>query len=147
MGITKNELASILRALAVTLDNLNDQQFKDWIRGKGKLVYRAEESPAVTPDNAQSPKLSPAPAITDPRLDNLIARLNQYSSREDAASFLVNSKLTKAVLQDLCKSLKVHVLKSDTKDRLIQKIVESLVGARLRSEAIRHTDLKGSSLD
>lgn len=147
MGITRRELASILRVLAVTLDGLDDQQLIDLIQGKGKLVYREENSSGVIPPQATSPKLpltSVVPVVIDPRVDNLIARLNQFSSREEAVSFLVDSKLTKTVLLDLCKSLKIHTIKSDTKDRLIQKIVESLIGARLRSEAIKLTDLKGN---
>jgi hypothetical protein len=144
VGITKNELSSILRALAVTLDALNDQQFQNWIQGKGRLVYREEKLPADISSNVPSREL---PVTVDPRVENIIARLNKCTSREEASSFLVNSKLTKAVLQDLCRSIQVHALKSDTKDRLVQKIVESLVGARLRSEAIKQTDLKGRSTD
>lgn len=66
-------------------------------------------------------------------------KLSELSSREDAYDLLKPLKV--AELKEIAKVNHVYIQRCN-KAQIIEKIVESTVGARLKFEAIRSIDLK-----
>lgn len=48
---------------------------------------------------------------------------------------------------EIASVLSVHVQKNDTKEKISYKIIESVVGAKLRSKAIKDTELRKKHMD
>lgn len=67
----------------------------------------------------------------------LADKLISLETRDDAISFLNENFKTKKSLENIARLLDVSVLKTDKSELLADKIVESTVGARKRSEAIQ----------
>lgn len=68
---------------------------------------------------------------------HLSERLLALDSRDAAVAFLTEHAPSKAALSSLARHLEVPVSKQDKVEAIRDKLVESTVGARLRSEAIR----------
>ena len=67
----------------------------------------------------------------------LIAKLQEFGTREDGRRFLEASMLGKGQLEQLARLLDLPVSREDKADRLIDKIIEACIGSRLNSEAIQ----------
>jgi hypothetical protein len=67
----------------------------------------------------------------------LIGELRGLESREKGYAALQACKLSKRDLESLARSMDLHVAKSDNGEVLQARIVESAIGSRLSSEAIR----------
>lgn len=132
MNEVRHELMALLGIVASAIRGLSDEQYENLVNGKARLVYRESVS-------------KPAAKV---RVDleastSYLEHLQDMSSREEALAYLQGLKLKKDILLEMCGEMEIHVLKSDTREKLMAKLVESLVGARLRSEAIRSSNLKG----
>ena len=79
----------------------------------------------------------PIPTRPSPDLAQIRARLQEYRSREEGVSLLSEAQLTRRDLELLARQLGLPILRSDTIERLESKIIESCIGAKLTSEAIR----------
>ena len=135
MSGSKDSFLGLLKVLTKSFEGLSEEQYEKLLTGQARLVYQdlsttAAKAPAKKAENKVD-------------LSEYIDRLPLFSSREEAKAYLRDSKLRKQDLGDIAKHFKVHILKSDKRDKMIDKIVETVVGARLRSDAIRDTDLKG----
>jgi len=128
----KSPLARTLRAIAGALESLNDQELEALVAGKGRLVYMADD---------QVSEVDSRPIVdTEP----LQTRLNSCKSREEGRDVLSNIS-NKEALASLARSLRIHVAKHDRREDIESKIVEAVIGAKLRSEAIQSLNMKGSS--
>ena len=110
-------------------DELSDEQFKNLLRGKGRVVYIEDE--AVENINE----------TVDNRLYDYAMNINKLNSREAAFTYIEELKLKKEELIEIGKLVNANVFKKDNKQRIIERIVEASVGTRLRSEAIKEIDL------
>ena len=121
----------LLSAFADALDSMDDREFDLLIQGKVRL--RIVEKPGT----------KKAPPLNDFRLDGAISeiaqKLNTAESRESAASLLasINEPRRKDFLLLLAKSCGVRVESKDNIARIEQKLIETVVGSKLDSEAIR----------
>lgn len=122
--------SSALRRLAAALDRMTDDEISKLndpnCEIEIKIVRRRvkEEASADGLDN----------------LDAIVLQLSALRTRADAFQLIENSFANKKSLEQLAKRLDVSILKQDKIETLREKIVESTVGARLRSEAIKGTD-------
>ncbi|MGL5086945.1 MAG: hypothetical protein ACRC68_14740 [Clostridium sp.] len=64
--------------------------------------------------------------------------LNRVSTRQEAKAYLLSLKLTNKKLNDLGKSLLISVASKSKKDEIINIIVESTVGSRLKIDALKN---------
>jgi hypothetical protein len=128
----RNECVRALRKLAAFVDDMSDEDFEEFVHGSAKIALL---------------RSSGRPAEATKRIDDqsLLAELRTSSSRHGALELLRSEKRSKAMLMQLARSLHVHVSKSDNLEAIEEKIVENVIGARLRSEAIQGVSLKGSS--
>lgn len=130
---SKESLVLAIKVMARAISGLTDEQYEGLIEGKGKLVYSSSIPPATK-------------RATDPNvdLDDLLDSLGQSAGREEALQLFAAANLAKPQLLSIADSVGVHTTKQDTKTSLAEKIVESVVGSRLRSEAIREVRLNRS---
>lgn len=117
---------TLLRRIADVLDRLSPDEVDALLEGRSRLeVSRSLHS------KPKRPKAKPI----DPSV--VISRLQETQTREQAMTLLEAEGITKVMLEAIARALDLPVLRSDTVDRLRQKIVEAAVGYRINSEAIR----------
>ena len=124
----------IINLIKVFLDSvlqMTEEDKSNLLNGKGKLVVIEEKKE----DN------------TDMDLVSVCEKLSSFETREEAVEFFAkNTPLTlKTSLIKLASLLSVYINKRDNKDKIIEKIIESTVGAKIRSKAIEDTDMSRTS--
>jgi hypothetical protein len=133
----RHQFLRLLRQIAAEVESLTDEEFEAVLEGKsGRRLVRVA---AVRKKKASRP-------LDDAEVGRLSDELAATSTREAARALLTRDEgiATRANLERIARALRMHVNKHDTRDALIEKIVEAVVGVRLRSEAIRGLSLKGS---
>ncbi len=130
MNDVRSNLAILLLALADTVGELSQQQYENLMAGKARLVYKETRS-----------KGQPKPIHTDEKAEEYLQFIVACESREAANDYLAKLKLSKTILTQIASRVQIHILKSDNRDQITQKIIEAVVGTKLRSDAIKHTDL------
>ncbi|MFZ3037416.1 MAG: hypothetical protein WA112_09125 [Rugosibacter sp.] len=128
--IQKNALAKVLRTLAATIEGMADKDVELLLSGKGKLTFTSSEKPKN--------------AHVEPSVDHasLMTRLNDCKDRDEARQVLL-SVATKDALMSLAKGQKLYIAKNDRREDIENKIIEFVIGAKLRTEAIQTLNLKG----
>jgi len=134
---TREQVVALLKILLRELDSVSDDELGDILAGKS--TRRILHKPTRKPKRGEKPL-----SVND--IDALINKLSASGSREHARAILASdaTTMTRSTLGTVAKALKVHVNKHDTRDALLDKIVEAVVGVRLRSEAILGLNLKSS---
>lgn len=118
---------SLLRLVAKELQALTPDQRQQLSAGTAKLKLLFE---------ASNTKKEVATS-TSVNANELRAQLEECKSRDDARGVLGNLKLSKKELQRISRELDLPVPRDDDAERLVDRIVESIVGFRLRSMAIQ----------
>lgn len=81
-------------------------------------------------------------------VEEFVPKLLAAKTKEEAQLIIIiPQKLKKAILLEIASVLSVHVQKNDTKEKISYKIIESVVGAKLRSKAIKETELRKKHMD
>jgi hypothetical protein len=124
---TNQRLSTIVRLIADFLDGLSDEDANALVNGVSRIEI-------VNKPKAGTYKTRARPHI-DPTL--IAGRLMQARTREEAMELLKTDGVSKLVLEALARHLDLPVLRSDSVDRLRQRIVEATIGYRINSEAIR----------
>lgn len=117
----------LLRQVAKELQALTPEQRLAIADGSAKLKLVVEAPP---------PKKEVAVA-TSVKTDELRAKLEECKSRDEARAVLGELKMSKKELQRVSRELDLPVPRDDDTERLVDRIVESVVGFRLRSMAIQ----------
>ncbi len=73
-------------------------------------------------------------------MSNLVNLINEATTREAVNELIKGMK--KPELIKLAKELKIFVMNTYNKTKIIQAIIENTAGSKLRSEAIRDINLK-----
>lgn len=128
--IQKNALAKVLRILATTIQGMADEDVELLLSGKGKLTFTPSEKSKNT--------------HVEPSVDHaaLMTRLNDCKDRDEARQVLL-SVATKDALMSLAKGQKLYIANNDRREDIENKIIEFVIGAKLRTEAIQTLNLKG----
>lgn len=126
----KREIAALFSALVDTLNGMSDEEFAMLLRREGKLQFapngRQRQGKAKGLENS-------------PDIKKVAERLLTVTTREAAQEILTSSPKSgrKIYLTKVARMLGVHVTKQDNIDRIAEKLVESVVGSKIRSDAIR----------
>jgi hypothetical protein len=120
--------------LLTFLEEITDEEFDGFIRGTLtiELVHRKKN----VPENS---------SVKDE--ESFVAILRASTSRQGALDLLRSERRSKADLVHIARHLQIHVEKHDRLEALEEKIVENVIGTRLRTEAIQGLNLKSSSSD
>jgi hypothetical protein len=130
---TRQDMKRLLQALSKMLDQMTEEEYEQFLSGELKLGFVREDK-----ENRKVNKIS------EEDLKSLSCKINELKDREEAQDFLKNDPRVhlKDNLVCLAKFLKVHVVKNDKREVVEEKIIEFVVGAKLRSEAIQGVNLK-----
>lgn len=137
---TATDIAKALRSCADFLARLDEGQLERFLDGTLSLALIETGPPHRAAPEESTPDL-PRP---DPGL-MLQEVLRTAVSREEALKVVRQKDVTKPVLLSLARRLQVRVERHDGRAALEEKLVEAIVGSRLRSEAIQGVSLKGGS--
>jgi len=139
--MTKQEVINLLRAILKALDGLDEAEFGQVLDGKGRLKFIGLEQRHVR--KRKEGKVL-ATKLARGELQMLSHQLQDCKTREEAVALLHRDGRTilKESLSQLARLLGIHVDKSDRRDAIERKIIEFVVGSRLRSEAIKSLNLK-----
>ena len=77
----------------------------------------------------------------------VIDTLMQFTSREDAMKFMVNSNFTNAFLKEIGKEGCICFYGRTSKKAMIERIVEGMVGSKLKFDTLLHCDLHGGGCE
>lgn len=130
---SRSELADILKVVSNVLTELSDIEYEELLNGRGKLVYKSkgnEKNKDIQAINENS------------ILFKIIKELNVLDSRNEAEMLLIKSNIKKNDLLQLTSYYDIYISNSMSKEKIIEKIVEATVGARVRSQAIKDTKIK-----
>ena len=120
-------MVGFLRQVAKDLQALTPEQRTALIDGSAKLRLLVESTSAKK-ENAVAPSH---------KTNELRENLEGCKSRDEARAILKGLKLPKRELQRISRELDLPVPRDDDSERLVDRIVESVVGFRLRSMAIQ----------
>lgn len=126
-NIKSNDYADFLNVLAKQARALSEEDIKLVLLGKNELKI------SVVAKQSANNK---APA-TEIDVEEIIGGLNEANDRDIALDLL--SSMNKKSLELVARALDIAIQRTDKVDTLRKKIVESTVGARLRSFAIQGT--------
>ncbi|NFO31872.1 hypothetical protein FDB41_16890 [Clostridium botulinum] len=122
------ETIMTLKVIVDFLSQLTEEQISDIINNKAKLKleYRKAE------DN----KKSDIKCIRE-----ICKKLENINSRDEGIKYLKSLNIRKNELKAIGKEYNIPFTTRDTNAQLIDKIIEGLVGAKLRFDALLNTNL------
>lgn len=128
-----SDIPAILRAVARFLESISDADRHAIAKGTATIELRGRERTT----RSRKPHAE-RPMKADP--SGIIQRLAMVTTREEANAILAMPGVSKAALEKIARHYDLPILRSDSSDKLRQKIVESVVGFRINSGAIRGSD-------
>jgi hypothetical protein len=129
----RQDIKKFLQALVKMLDRMTEEEYDAFLRNELKLSFVHEPKKDIQ-----------AKGILEEDLQALSYQINELKNREQAQDLLRNDSRVrlKDDLIRLAKFMCVHVAKKDKREIIEEKIIEFVVGAKLRSEAIKSVNLK-----
>ena len=128
--IEKSRLTRLLRIFVATIESLDQEQIDLLMAGKAKLALVATGRAKET-NSAQLPDQT-----------RILEKLNKCKDRDEARRVL-SAIINRDALAAFARTLKVHVVKHDRREDIESKVIEFVIGGKLRTEAIRSLNLKG----
>ena len=113
-----------------TISKLSDDEIEGIINREGKLVYVKDEK-VIKTENRKGKNV----------LD-VCGELDKVYSRDDAYKILSKGSLKREDIVNIANYYEIKVLKSYTKVRIIDSIVESVVGIKVDKGAIKSVDIR-----
>lgn len=138
MKHARSDIGRFLRRCAQFFDEMSDSEVESFIEGRLKLALVREGHERPQP-LARRPH--------DDEFASLIEQLRAAESRAEALRILNKDPrlAAKGGIVQLARALELHVNKHDKRETVEDRVVEAVVGVRLRSEAIQGMSLKASS--
>jgi hypothetical protein len=121
----------LMRIFVATIESLDREQVELLISGKVKLTV-------IGPKKTKEAGTGLVDEI------DILNKLNNCRDRTVAREIL-SAIRTRDALAAFARILKVHVVKHDRREDIESKIVEFVIGGKLRTEAISSLNLKGVS--
>lgn len=129
MAIHQETLTITSMALAY-IAKMDEQIVKDLIEGRVEW--------AIVPVQNKSQTISKTANEKNKSQEGIKVRLQEIATREEAITYINGLNMTVPKLKQLAKELNVYVKSNDKKDIIVSRIVEGIVGSRLRSEALKY---------
>ena len=128
----KSGLSFLLTKFSDAIKTLNDEDIEKILSGTHSIELKIVKNKSTSKSEEDSDQ-------TD--VLNITKNLDSLADRVIAGDFLRETVKTKKKLELVARKLDIAISKQDKTEDLIAKIVESTVGARLRSAAIRGSDV------
>lgn len=123
-------LSMLLRELQDAVLELNEGELEKIISGEYQFILKVGKKRVGT-----NTKINP---VDDFNYNELLNLLNQCESREQGNDLLSRELKTKSEFEKFARHVEVAVMKSDKLEKIRDNIIESTVGAKLRSDAIQN---------
>ncbi|MFB6956624.1 hypothetical protein ACFCYB_06180 [Streptomyces sp. NPDC056309] len=127
----------VLKQVSSLLRRLTPEDIENLIAGRARLT--CEEIP-----RKGAIRKTTAPDIPDP--EEVKAALSALDSREEGLAYLEELGLNRQKLRLLASAFDLPVPRSDTVERIKDRLVEATIGYRISSEAIRGSGANGRHL-
>ncbi|WET48149.1 hypothetical protein PYS58_16415 [Chryseobacterium indologenes] len=85
----------------------------------------------------KSSKLKNRELLIGDEIEKIINKLGSVEKREDGINYIETLNLMRIDIENILKKLDTHFTKKDSIPRLKEKLIESTIGFKLRSEAIQ----------
>jgi hypothetical protein len=127
--IKRNELSNLLRRLADYVDHRSDAE----------LLPLIQQAASLKPERTNRKKYQSSPKTSKETgyFSQIGSQLQELESREAGEALLLEKDLKRDDLETLARILQLPVQRDDSMERLRAKIVENVIGSRLRSDAIQ----------
>lgn len=130
MSAIDRDFALLVRHL---LDVLERRDAREMARIRTELVGEASEARRSTEDSKRR-------TADQVEAEELRAQFAGFESRDELSRYIRDKYPSKADVESVARILRLTITKSDNTDALVDRIVASTVGYRLRSSAIRGED-------
>jgi hypothetical protein len=128
MSTDSHGIAEVLRQLLRRVSALSDSDIEQIISGTATIELRIKRR-KTGGDKAKVRRADVSP-------EDVVRRLRATRSRDAGLSYLEDTRSTKLELEQIARTVDIPVQRSDTSERLREKIIEATIGFRLRSEAV-----------
>lgn len=130
----KRRLMLLIRKLADLVEKSTETELVALEKGISELkIGRATNRLKVTEGKGRY-------RISDKKLESAAVKFRELGSRELGMEFLHSEFPTKATAVLFARCLDLPINRTDSLEMLYEKIVESEIGSKLRSEAVRGSD-------
>lgn len=123
------EQIQLLKIVFEFLDHLSEEQLKLLMTKKAKLRLEVDKDPVEVP-------------AVQIGIDEVCDKIETYTTREEAIKYVDSLALLKADLRSIAKKYNIPLGSKETNQQIIEKIVENVVGSKLKFDALLNTDLK-----
>lgn len=131
--MNRNEqLSLILELLSKSVADLSDEDLEKIVRGTHTIEVKTVRNRSNTKPSIEAEQSNSA---------EIIKKLEEFSDRTLASNHLREIASNKKSLELIARHLDIALSKQDKTEDLVNKIIESTVGARLRSSAIRGPEI------
>lgn len=131
----RKTISGLLRALADCIDGASSEQIRALESGKAKLYIGEAISNAKAGDSKSKSNRLSEQDVAD--VESIVQKLHSLGSREEGIVYLQGLTLTRKELERLARRLNAPVVRQDNMERLRDKVIETSIGYKLNSKAIR----------
>ncbi len=111
------------------LDSLSEKEIMDIINKDAKLSIKYKNKSNIID-------------VDEELLEELTHNINNFDNRDEAIIYINNLKLTKVVLKELAIKNNVFINSKDTNNIIISKIVEKMIGSKLKFDTLLNSNIK-----
>ncbi|MFM5459606.1 hypothetical protein ACET75_06375 [Aeromonas veronii] len=124
----KNTLLHVLDELANELENLSESDINKIVNGEYKISLKITRKNTPIKNNNE---------LSEERINNVLFELKKCKDRMTGHDILNREFKNKKELESFAKAADVFILKQDKVETIKDKVIESIIGATLRSLAIQ----------
>ncbi|MEG0772630.1 hypothetical protein [Clostridium sp.] len=133
MTITKEQTFELVSLAINTIAQLSEKDIKALLNKQAMLTVKFNKKDKSKISSLETKELK--------NYEKHAQAIINFNTRDEARAYINSSKLKKPDLIFLSKFMSVHINRSDKKEDIINNIIESVIGSRLRVEAIKHATL------
>lgn len=123
----------LLKVVFEFLECSPEDQLKMLVAKKAKLYLKMETEKEIK-------KVSEP--ITQNYLDDICKEIENFTSRGEAIEYINRLTLLKADLKIIAKKYNIPLGSKETNSQIVEKIVENIVGSKLKFDVLLNTNLK-----
>lgn len=123
------EQVQLLKIVFDFLDRLSEEQLQLLLSKKAKIKFEMEKEIINAP-------------TTQVCLEEICSKIEAFTTREEAIEYINTLSLLKADLKIIAKKYNIPLGSKETNGQIVEKIIENVVGSKLKFDALLNTDLK-----
>lgn len=123
------EQVQLLKIVFDFLDRLSEEQLQLLLLKKAKIKFEMEKEIINAP-------------TTQVCLEEVCSKIEAFTTREEAIEYINTLSLLKADLKIIAKKYNIPLGSKETNGQIVEKIIENVVGSKLKFDALLNTDLK-----